>query len=439
MGHFTHCCKLTGIPIKDSAVLIVMKMRENLWDNSEKSLREYGSTYLCSNEGTRLKFNPVWFPIKGQYNEYGGMEGIIEDDNTKLLEQYYGLSIQEIVDIVTSGRKDDGYDDALSVIKIPFQRPEDWLETEDHYTYYQRKTGNPLPENPTEEVRRAHYMEYHKWKDNNPDSDYGNPQYQERYKELVTYSGMWIHGEVYDRISKISKKDDYGKLDLGNEELLKALGFTETGTSSDKRYKRVFEKDGLSVNSDGTWINVPNESIYTLKQFQKFCKKNGVTIDISKYDSMSKVEQMYELLMPLVKLPMSSEELDKVIKSLDEINDKDKIINIIRENIRFRFNREEGLILFYLLNGQYSDSALIKNPITYLYLDAVKDGKLRSNIVDFWQFDKYMFAMGRFYDVVGTSPQDGEEKMVLDVVKISHDILSEYIKERYEDDEEEID
>ncbi len=438
MGHFTHCCKLTGIPIKDSAVLIVMKMRDHLWDNSEDKLREYGSVYLCSNEGTRLKFNPVWFPIKGQYNDYGGLEGIIEDDNTKLLEQYYELTIEEIVDIVTSGRKDDGYDGALNKIKIPFQRPEDWKEDESHYEYYQRKTGDLLPENHTEEVRREHFLRYHKWKDTNPDSDYGNPQYIEKYRELLTYSGMWIHGEVYDRISKISKNDEYDKFDLGNPQLLKSLGFNEVGKSKDERYNRVFEKDGLAVNSDGTWINVPKEGIYTLRQFKTYCEKNGVSLDISKLNGKSKVEQMYELVIPTMELPMSDEELDAKIQALDKEKDKEEILKLLRSSIMFRLGRAESLILYYLLNGDYSDGGFrVTNPMTKLYLAAAKEGKLRSNIVDFWKFDRYMFAMGRYYDVVGTSPQDGEFVMVRDILKISTDIVNKYMEEYGYDDENE--
>src|SRR5579859_7955463 len=145
MGHFSHCCKLTGIPITSgSAVLIVMRPVRNLYDNSEESLKKYGSAYMCSNDTTRLKYVPVWYPIRGEYNEYGCMENIVEDDHTKIIENYYGLTIQQILDIVCSGRKDDGYDDALKVIKKPFVYPADWIQGEQHYTYYQRVTGDVL-------------------------------------------------------------------------------------------------------------------------------------------------------------------------------------------------------------------------------------------------------------------------------------------------------
>jgi len=209
-----------------------MRLNNNLYDNSEESLRQYGKTSMVSNDGPRLKFCPVWFPIHGTYDDYGGLEDIIEDENTRLLEKYYSLTIQEIVDVVTCNRKDDGYSDSLKAVK-----------------------------------------------DKRKKDEYNNPKYLDKYKELLSYSGMWIHGDVYKKITELPHIDDYDKLDLGTPQLLKHLGFKHLRTHNepdDNRYNQVYEKDGLLVRSDGTWIKVSgNEGIYTLKQFKKYCEKNG--------------------------------------------------------------------------------------------------------------------------------------------------------------------
>jgi hypothetical protein len=65
MGHYSHTCKLSGIPITggEPVVLIAMSINANRYDNSEKSLTKYGTCYQCSNDSTRLKFSPCWFPI----------------------------------------------------------------------------------------------------------------------------------------------------------------------------------------------------------------------------------------------------------------------------------------------------------------------------------------------------------------------------------------
>lgn len=79
MGHYSHTCKLTGIPITGGTPVVLFPIRpvSNMYDNSESRLKEYGTTYMCSNEGTKLAYNPCWFPIKGTYDDYGGIEDIV--------------------------------------------------------------------------------------------------------------------------------------------------------------------------------------------------------------------------------------------------------------------------------------------------------------------------------------------------------------------------
>jgi len=172
MGHYSHNCKLSKLPITGGTpvVLFPMVMSNKLYSNSEESLRKVGSTYMCSNDGNHLKFIPCFFPIRGNYDDYGGIEDIIEDDGTKVLEQYFNLTIQQIANIITCGRKDDGYDSALDCIK----------------------DGTAPDENGKLLGEEGH-------------DDYKNPVYKERYKELIAVSGMWIHRGVYDKLTE--KKD----------------------------------------------------------------------------------------------------------------------------------------------------------------------------------------------------------------------------------------
>ena len=115
MGHFSMTCGLSGLPITGStpAILILMK-GSSMLQYAKGS--EYGETNLISNEGPRLIYVPFAYPIKGRYDDYGGIE-VEEDDNTKVLEDYFGLPIQDLMNIVTSNRKSDGFDTALKKIK----------------------------------------------------------------------------------------------------------------------------------------------------------------------------------------------------------------------------------------------------------------------------------------------------------------------------------
>lgn len=491
MGHFSHNCKLSGLPITGgNAVLIVMKPQKNLWDNSEEKLRKYGKTYMCSNDGPRLKYIPCWYPIKGEYDTYGGLENIVHDDNTAVLEEYYGLSIEELVDIVTSGRKDDGYDDALSVIKKKPEYPEDWIEGEDHFKRYQRITGDVQPFDgryPTENKNKyrvyrdgkmvdatkeeydadyklihEQYARYQEWKKTNPDydDDYGNPQYQEKYEELLTLSGMWIHGDLYEQLTNEKITDVWRDgLDLGTPELLNALGFTELYQRGSGRYNRRFEKDGLILKSDGTWLEVPNEHIYRLKDLKKYCNKKGVNIDIDEIEKKDFHEQVLDYVIPTFKIPnkerkLSKDELDSYkerfkklqektedndVKELLDFNDEDELADLISAITDRISNNNSHLALrvyhMFLNTDRYGGTG-ITNPLTTIYMEKAKEGKLRNNIVEFWRFDQYMYACGKYYEIVGTGPQDGDHKMVLKVLETASSILKEQIKEYYDDEDE---
>lgn len=500
MGHFSHSCKLTGLPITggDPATLIVMRQRKNMFDNSDEHIAKYGSTYMCSNEGTRLKFLPVWLPIHGDYDDYGGLENIIEDVNTRLLEEQYGLDIQTIVNVLTSGRKDDGYDDILKAVKKPFVYPEDWQEGEKHFQYYQRTQNKPMPfgDGVYPDVRGAHvaewqeegyegwtivrdgkrikatkeqydadfklihdhYAEYKEWSKEHPDpeGDYGNPQYEEKYKELISYSGMWIRRDVYEQLTDIPRgHDSYGNhLDYGKPQVLKALGF-EMGTidKSKGRYNIPFTKGNLTVYSDGTWID---GSIYSIENFRKLAESAGEEIDFTPLMGKSLIEQMIDITLPSLDIINKLKEqkgetversesqwnkmFDKAKETMPTVfNKADMTLKRFKEFMNLtkdmlHLTRDEMSFMYKFLNGDYSDNKL-RNQMTIKYLENANE--LKDALNRFWLFDYYMYTCGRYYEIVGTAPQDGEHKDVLNVLKVATSILEKEVKERWEDDEDE--
>ena len=186
MGHFSYSCGLTGLPITggDEVVLIPMVARSNAYDNELSRLRKYGKSSMISNDATKLFFIPCMFPIKGKYDDYGRLEDIVESDATKVAEEHFDLTIEQIVNILTCGRKDDGYSDALDPIRDTTKR--------------QRNDRGDL-----------------------------SPNYQKRYESLLRISAMWVRREVYEQLETLGKQDEYSKLDLGTPALLEKLGFEE--------------------------------------------------------------------------------------------------------------------------------------------------------------------------------------------------------------------
>ena len=460
MGHFTHNCKLTGLPITGGTkvVLFPIKMRKDLYENSEKNLRKYGSTYMCSNDGAWLKFHPFCFPIKGVYDDYGGIEDIVKDDNTEVLEKYFGMEIQTICDIITSGRKDDSYDSNLKPLlkeKPPIKGKK---EGEKHFDFYQRIKKDPMPfgngvypqgnsdgtytvfregskkkhKDGTKEEYDANFKliheQYQRYKDwcvevpDPEDEEYNNPQYKDEHLELLSLSGMWIHGDVYEKLTSepSSGYDGFSnRLDLGVPAILESLGFVEIERGDDERYKRRFKKDDLIINSDGTWINVlDSNGIYSFKDLKKYCEKKGVVIDISEHIQKDSVEQLYDYLIPKYTGFSSPDEDYPMLRWMTTDNNQKLIARRLLE-----------------IDSEYSNSY---KPLTFAYFKTTKEGKLKQNMVEFWRFDRMMYNNGRFYDVVGTAPQDGSHHSVKRTLEVALDIINKKIEEYGwdEDDDE---
>lgn len=152
---------------------------------------------------TYMKWLPAVMPIFGNYDDYGGIEDIVEDDNTKLIESYFGVSIED-------------------------------------FCYY--FTRGPIDHDDTSEV-------------------------MQKNKEVEKWSMMWIDRKVYDfMISVVDKKDyDLGGIDLGNPKILTMLGFTYIGenrnnkTYDPKRYYHEWTKDNFTLYSDGNYIQTENK------------------------------------------------------------------------------------------------------------------------------------------------------------------------------------
>lgn len=260
MGHFSYTCRLSGIPITegDKAVLIPLLPNGSYYDNSEESIRKFGKTNYCSNDGQNVFFKPWAFPIFGEYDSYGRLENIESDDNTKFLEAYFKLSIQEIADVICCGRKNDGYDDCLDVVKIGTKKSKG--------------------------------------------DDYGKPKYKSEYEIIIKSSGTWMRREIYDSLSKLIRSDWHNDLDLGIPAILKAIGFKESGKSKDERYNRIFVQGPVSLKTDGNWISVTeNSSIYNFDNLKKYCKNKGLDIDISEISKKSYYQQVYDYIIPEIK------------------------------------------------------------------------------------------------------------------------------------------
>jgi hypothetical protein len=369
MGHFSHTCKLSHLPIigGTKVVLFLLKMRDHWYEYSEKSLRQYGTTYMCSNDGTTARFIPFAFPIRGEYDDYGGITNIEQDENTAFLEEYFGMDIDTICGIITCGRKDDGYADVLKPILV--------------------KEG-----------------------------DYPDKAvYKEGYDELLALSGMWVHQGFHDNLVKNYKQDGYDRIGMGTPPLLKSFGFEYVGKDESKeRFDQVFKKGDCTLYSDGEWLD---GSIYRLEDLKNYCSEHGEDIDISKAVASSKAQQVYDYILPEA---------------------REKVIELEGEEIKndfqkwFDLRNDMGIIKackIFDMNGSWD----MATDLGKKFIHAAEDGKFRKHVHELFIFTQAMYACGKYYDVTGTSPQDGELLEVHWVLKTAYDI-AEVKVERYNEE-----
>lgn len=258
---------------------------------------------------------------------------------------------------------------------------------------------------------------------------------------------MWVHGEVYDKLTEAHDNDEYDKLDMGRPEVLEALGFVEGEKTKDERWNRPFTFGKLTVMSDGNWID---GQVYTVSNFKELAESKGEKIDFSPIEKKGRIEQLYDVVVPTLKLKDPNakaidilkngekKELEKIHKKLypdGDVSFKEFVSDLLTAALADG-GREQSELYYYFLNtGGYSNSR-IQNPLTQIYLSAAQEGKVRDNLIRYWRFDKYMYACGRYYEVVGTSPQDGAHKDVQTVLDVSKTILDKIVKAYEEEDED---
>lgn len=216
MGSWSVYCSISRITINSGTKCVFLPLIKN---NSGSS--EYDSHI------------PATLPIFGEYNDYGGIENIVRDENVELIEKMYKCTIEEFCDFLCDVRAD--YDDEYS----------DW---------------------------------------------HG----KEHLKPLEKFTYMWVHGQVWDFMTNYHA-DAYhrtGAFDMGNPELLKALGFEYIGKSDDKRYTDHYRYTNgetvLDVVTDGTWMHQLNDKnhygLYNIKDLKK------LGVDTTEFEGKEEVQ-----------------------------------------------------------------------------------------------------------------------------------------------------
>lgn len=192
MGSWSVSCGISNIAITSGNECCIIPLKENH--------SEYGG-YL-----------PITLPIFGVYNDYGGMEDIIKDENTKLIENYLGISIDEFIEFLVDGE----------------------------FTYNRREV-KPI----REKLEKSGKLE-----------------------EVANWRFMWVDKKVYNFMSINHDEWQKGHHDFGTDEMLKLFGFklvenAKIENYDTKRFNKKYQHGEVFVYSDGnTMLSEKNNFIF---------------------------------------------------------------------------------------------------------------------------------------------------------------------------------
>ena len=98
MGSFYSTCSASGMTLTSQKTSILL-----LAPGYSTDFKEHLGM-IVSNDGCQAFFSPFGFPIHGEYDDYGYISDIKRDKNVELLESYFGIDIELILNNIGDGR-----------------------------------------------------------------------------------------------------------------------------------------------------------------------------------------------------------------------------------------------------------------------------------------------------------------------------------------------
>lgn len=229
-----------------------------------------------TDDGEYLPYLPATLPIFGTYGDYGNIENIEENDNTKLIEEYFNCGIDEFCNFLTSDGDDEIEDvkneKELKKIKYMFIDRQVYDFMSSHVgDEYQGKGSLDFG---NKGILKLLGFEYVGENNKNPTNDPKRYNHEWKFGNERFYSdGQWLmhkNGSVYyfNKLNEYSKENSLSKYITIPEDKMwvgeKAMWQLWKYLDKDMRFKKL------------SWIMDIEYSSYTFeKMLSKFGKEPG--------------------------------------------------------------------------------------------------------------------------------------------------------------------
>ncbi|MDB4330140.1 hypothetical protein N9948_00210 [bacterium] len=486
MGCFNVACSVSNISINSGDRVVYIPLLPNNW-----TLRAYpqyrdhivqtASSLIYSN----CYYNPLCFPIKGEYNDYGSLENIDQNANTKAIENFFGMSAEDFVksaernwcrsyidDQKLIGENfikefkefNNVSDDDLSdkfMLKMGFEKTKEGMYTFKKLPYKveiikgKGKEGYHILE--LESGEKAKSREHNGFYKNYLLADMAeltgyyigiSDEFQNKIKIMENLSGMFIHEDIYNELVS-------GKTRASGPpscETLEELGFVldsnkkgywkediyyyhpevedQSSFVAGARYASAhsFDKDSRDSNY-GDYIR----STYQLAD--EYIEKHGVIFDLRDLEKESIHSENFNKLQTLVKEYRSNKKISS--------KERERLTKLLKKDLG-------GAELDRLYNTLYTNNPLERGISTSdlarpfedwpyfskIYTDSFEKGDIKKDYCDWLSASSSMYSCNVFFFPAMNGEQHGNDFESKRLYEKSLEIINKRIQKYREENEE---
>lgn len=458
MGCFNVACSASKISIGsgDPAVFVLLLP-------SNYGIRKYpqikGNYNKLESEKMLIYSNCYYeafsLPIKGFYNDYGGLEKIKKTPNVLAIESYFGIPIQKIIGAIGQNRgycsdlfdlqkyylKDYKFVNDKKQLDAVFLKKMGFNKIDDYFCHDKIKLKVKLEESKLHRRKFRLLNEKDEEVIDHGVSDYECKHYfmenisnltgyylgvkddqQEKLNLVLSLSGMFIHGDIYSDLVKGNSLQDKMKEIRVDSFYLKKLGFKIKKISDNKKlfyYKK---------------INVLMTDDWTLS----LCNKDGKPIKSSHYlGSLSSLNEIAnELDVSLNWDVVHNEPFSGLL--FDKLREKVILINkekeLSKDSVKFsKLLKKMKLFIRLDDSDTHAFSFLKTRESQSLYNKAIEDGSIRQESIEWSEASDLMYSMNCHFFPAMNGEQSGNNELTKRLLEKSLEIVNKNIK-KYEEE-----
>lgn len=367
MGSFNIAATCSNLSLgSDEDVLFFPLIKTSKYKNLNVGVVLPHTSFLVSNEAACILYKPFCLPIRGKYSDYGSIEDIVEDENTKYIESFFDMSILDFVNSIQE--RDFSHKDPQK-LKILESLSGMWENTAFYKnmvnTYNKKFNSAEKSEVSYRNLKHLNFS-FDKTK-NTGDSRYNIYTYHPFYPDFYGHSdGTWTH--FFHKNKKLDSVYDIKSL----FKLIKSEGLDFKGM------KNISDFDNLSIHELTFKLlvedNLKNENENKLNQYTEILK----ILEIKK-DSMT--TEQYENIK------------SKVLETMENFSE----FNSIEQGSYLKFYKT----LNYAIN---------------------KD--LYKQLADLLSFTDVMHSCNKIFMPTQNGEQEGNHKLHLEMTKETLKILN---------------